>query len=898
MEIEAFAAKRGARLDTFDKDLRPVVASALADYGPGWADDLAEAASVLYLEMFEESVPGRKAAGLVKRFQKRLAKALEKTAAPADPPDPAQVQRVATWISTFTANSAAAEAAVAGGYRARQWVTREDSDVRPAHTALHGEVRPFGKKFDVGTAELSFPGEPVGDPAGWIECRCLLRPAGEASAVVASGEPSTGIVVVALPAAEDPITAASSEEDGAHMTLVYLGDVGPDTDVDALRLDVEQWAGKITESIVEGVGGTAVLGADAADVVLVDAAAFTDIRNGMIDPEAGAIGAAYAQVEQFPNFLPHVTLGYPETPRAADYAGTEIVFDRLALWAGEDRTEFPLGGSMPDTAPEVEAEPIVAAVEAPAEEAPVVDEPAVDEPEVTEEIRVPWHGVLAPTGVPSGDGRQFARDGLTNRDLPLTLRYSRQDFGNHDGVFKVGTINTIEYDENGLVQATGFFNTTAEANEAIGHIVDGSLRGVSVDVDDMVIQMPTDEEMLVMEQAFAEGRTPVTTVSSARIAAATLVDIPAFQEAYIALGERPLAPEEVPAPVEVSDEELATLQASAAEFAPGTKDGPGWITDPKPTSQLRRYWTKEEGAIKIGWGVPGDFNRCRAQLGKYVEPQYLAGTCANLHKEALGVWPGQENGGGHALDAKEAPALNLVAAAVTTVPRAAFAQPQLVGPTPLTITEDGRVYGHLATWGTCHIGMQGVCTTAPHSKAGYAYFTTGAVHTDEGPVAVGQITMGTGHAQLRASAHAAAAHYDNTGSAVADVAAGEDAHGIWVSGLLRPNVTDEQRQALTAGALSGDWRTINGALEMVAALAVNVPGFPIPRTSLAASGQDQTALVAAGIQQQKPELEAQMAVVRATTESVLDALARRERVTAARSHSGVRELRLQRARNI
>lgn len=34
---------------------------------------------------------------------------------------------------------------------------------------------------------------------------------------------------------------------------------------------------------------------------------------------------------------------------------------------------------------------------------------------------------------------------------------------------------------------------------------------------------------------------------------------------------------------------------------------------------------------------------------------------------------------------------------------------------------------------------------------------------------------------------------------------------------------------------------------MIAALAVNVPGFPVPRTALAASGGEQVSLVAAGV---------------------------------------------------
>jgi hypothetical protein len=51
-----------------------------------------------------------------------------------------------------------------------------------------------------------------------------------------------------------------------------------------------------------------------------------------------------------------------------------------------------------------------------------------------------------------------------------------------------------------------------------------------------------------------------------------------------------------------------------------------------PTERIRRYWTKGKGAGKIRWGAPGDFNRCRTQLAKYVQnPDWLAGLCANMH---------------------------------------------------------------------------------------------------------------------------------------------------------------------------------------------------------------------------------------------------------------------------
>lgn len=192
---------------------------------------------------------------------------------------------------------------------------------------------------------------------------------------------------------------------------------------------------------------------------------------------------------------------------------------------------------------------------------------------------------------------------------------------------------------------------------------------------------------------------------------------------------------------------------------------------------------------------------------------------------------------------------SLTAAAIPTAPPEAwFKDPQLTGPTALVVEDDGRVYGHIAAWGTCHIGQVGKCVEPPASPSNYAYFRTGALQTAEGTsVAVGHLTMGTGHAGPRDSANAAAEHYDNTGAVFADVAAGEDAYGIWVAGSLRPGITAEQVRVARSAPISGDWRTIRGSLELVGALAVNVPGFPVPRPQgLLASGEVKS-LQASGV---------------------------------------------------
>lgn len=191
----------------------------------------------------------------------------------------------------------------------------------------------------------------------------------------------------------------------------------------------------------------------------------------------------------------------------------------------------------------------------------------------------------------------------------------------------------------------------------------------------------------------------------------------------------------------------------------------------------------------------------------------------------------------------------LIAAAIPTAPPESwFEDPGLTGPTALVIEDDGRVYGHIAAWGTCHIGQIGKCVEPPTSPSNYAYFRTGALQTAEGTsVAVGHLTMDTGHAGPRDSASQAAAHYDNTGYVFADVAAGEDAYGIWVAGSLRPGIPAERVRVARSAPISGDWRTIRGSLELVGALAVNVPGFPVPRPKgLLASGEVKS-LQASGV---------------------------------------------------
>lgn len=380
------------------------------------------------------------------------------------------------------------------------------------------------------------------------------------------------------------------------------------------------------------------------------------------------------------------------------------------------------------------------------------------------EIR--WSGPLGFENEFTGDGRYINRGALRweTAQLPMPLRWAPTDVGAHGGAMVVGLIETLEVRENGEVWGTGFIDySTDEGYKVVEGLRSGLYKGVSMDLDEMSFEIRVKAEVLAaMEKEIAEieyaiengeeipeppkeeadpngyvkvyeqkALEEVMYVTSALVRAATIVDIPAFKNAYVKLDDIDDKVEQIS-----SDRSIT----AAAPLAP------------------------------------------------------------------VSAW---------------------------------FADPKMDGPTPLTFTADGRVFGHIALWGTCHTGFANTCVTAPPSHTNYALFRTGALITAEGTeVAVGRITMDTGHAALSLSAAPAAAHYDNTGNAVADVSAGEDAHGIWVAGALRSSVTDEQLRALRSSPMSGDWRTSGGNLELVSVLAVNLPGFPVPRvTAMVASGR-------------------------------------------------------------
>lgn len=191
-----------------------------------------------------------------------------------------------------------------------------------------------------------------------------------------------------------------------------------------------------------------------------------------------------------------------------------------------------------------------------------------------------------------------------------------------------------------------------------------------------------------------------------------------------------------------------------------------------------------------------------------------------------------------------------------------FKDPYLSELTPLTITKEGRVYGHLADWDGCHTGFQGVCVPPFRSMSDYAFFNVGEIETAEGElVPCGKLMFcmdGNGHAPTDEylGYEQIQQYYDDATKVGAFVRAGADKFGTWLAGSLRPGLSEEEIQHLRTHPPSGDWRPIkNGPSDLVAAFSVPVPGFPIARgrALVASAGGEITAIISGPL-----ELEEEM----------------------------------------
>lgn len=149
----------------------------------------------------------------------------------------------------------------------------------------------------------------------------------------------SNLVIVAIPAADDPVHKVSTEK-VPHMTILFLGPNGDNPNRGMMAQFLLHAANLGLTRFGLDVDRRGELGPDKADVLFFDdrwdLPRLREFRHHLL--QEPNIRKAYDSVEQYPVWTPHLTLGYPDAPakdKAVDYPISWVSFDRVALWDGD-----------------------------------------------------------------------------------------------------------------------------------------------------------------------------------------------------------------------------------------------------------------------------------------------------------------------------------------------------------------------------------------------------------------------------------------------------------------------------------------------------------------------------------------------------------------------------------
>lgn len=158
------------------------------------------------------------------------------------------------------------------------------------------------------------------------------------------------LVVVALPDENDPIRKYSSEKE-PHLTLLYLGEPNFTPEEFAHVVEQIEHATSQLDRFALDVISRGELGDRRADVLFFNKSWARDVaefRSHLLKDDL--INKAYHSTNQYPEWAPHLTMGYPETPAkdSVNHRNYSVVgFNRVALWTGDSEgPTFPLKSIM------------------------------------------------------------------------------------------------------------------------------------------------------------------------------------------------------------------------------------------------------------------------------------------------------------------------------------------------------------------------------------------------------------------------------------------------------------------------------------------------------------------------------------------------------------------------
>ena len=373
-----------------------------------------------------------------------------------------------------------------------------------------------------------------------------------------------------------------------------------------------------------------------------------------------------------------------------------------------------------------------------------------------------WRNPITVQGRESADSRLFVE--FIFRDLPLAMRWDREDDGGHRGAMSIGVMDKAEMADDGTWWGEGEYADIpaaqeAEALAAMGaqfisadpggqleyhwEVVDPQGEVVDpVDIEmayDKVYYGSDDKEELKAWLATLRER---TVFDLYEVGAVTQVDIPCWPECRIALvGE--------PAPAQSAD------------------------ADPAGTGLSRLDMRDKTSPANA---------RARALLRRIA-----SGPAQRRHEF--------------------------------------YAEQTFSEYTKLTITDDGQIMGHVCAWNACHRTFRNQCVRPTYQQS-FDEFHQGEVALDNGErMRVGVITAIEGHHEFDLAAYTRL--LDDPLAQLGSVRLYADDWGIQACGQVHPDTDPELVARCLAGAPSGDWRAERPGAEMLLyALAyVNVPGY-------------------------------------------------------------------------
>ena len=297
----------------------------LRSKGDDWYKPTLTRSNALAARMYREIFGGRIPADTRAAITEYVEAALKATKRDPDGRD-AQVARLARGIASYLA-SAVLDSQTPSDQWEKVWRSEHDDKVRDSHAAADGQVVDGDGFFTVGGVKMFAPGDLSAPAEEWAGCRChpeyRRRTAMPEQLVAAADIDPGGFVIVGLPAEGDPIYGVSSEQP-PHLTMIYLS-------VDFIEQAAQILAGeapKYEPTTVE-VTETGELGDGGAQVAHVNPLGLADVREVLLTYEP--IFQGVEAMEQYPEWTPHVTLGYPETPPLSGDVPDTITIDRLAI---------------------------------------------------------------------------------------------------------------------------------------------------------------------------------------------------------------------------------------------------------------------------------------------------------------------------------------------------------------------------------------------------------------------------------------------------------------------------------------------------------------------------------------------------------------------------------------